>query len=40
MREFCDDDFLIYIVGSGDSYEVMTLAELLPHSFSAKAHMR
>ena len=39
MREFCEDDFLIYIVGSGDSYEVMTLAELLPHSFSAKAHM-
>lgn len=39
MREFCEDDFTIYIMGAGDSYEKVTLAELLPHSFSAKKHM-
>ena len=33
MREFCGDDFRIYMVGSGGSYETATLAELLPHSF-------
>ena len=33
MREFCGDDFLIYMV-SADSYEVRTLAQLLPDSFS------
>ena len=39
MWEFCEDDFTIYIMGAGDSYEKVTLAELLPHSFSAKKHM-
>ncbi len=33
MREFCDGDFEIYIVNDG-GYEKVTLAELLPHSFS------
>ena len=39
MREFCEDDFVIYMVGSDGSYESVTLAQLLPHSFSAKKHM-
>jgi len=40
MREFCEDDFLIYIAGTGDSYETHTLAQLLPYSFRAEKHMR
>ncbi len=39
MREFCEDDFIIYLVGAGGSYETLTLPELLPHSFSAKKYM-
>ena len=39
MREFCEDDFLIYIIGAEGAYEVYTLAEILPHSFKAKEHM-
>ena len=38
MREFCGDDFLIHMVGA-DSTETVTLAELLPYSFSPKEHM-
>lgn len=33
MREFCSDDFLIYMV-KPDGYEVKTLAQILPCSFS------
>ena len=33
MREFCDDDFKIYMIHP-DGYEERTLAELLPDSFS------
>ena len=33
MREFCGEDFLIYMVGANGSYETVTLAQLLPHSF-------
>lgn len=33
MREFCNDDFLIYMV-KPDGYEVKTLAQILPCSFS------
>ena len=39
MREFCEDDFLIYMVGAEGSYECFTLADILPHSFRAKTHM-
>ena len=39
MREFCDDDFPVYLVSAGGSYETLTLAQLLPHSFNAKEHM-
>ena len=38
MREFCEDDFLIYMVDA-EGYEARTLAEILPFSFSAKKHM-
>ena len=30
----------VYLVGAEGSYEKVTLAELLPHSFSAATHMK
>ena len=39
MREFCDDDFVIYMATSNDSYDSLTLAQILPYSFSATKHM-
>ena len=39
MREFCEDDFEIYMVGANGSYESFTLVEILPHSFRASTHM-
>ena len=38
MREFCEDDFVIYLVDE-EGYEARTLADILPFSFSAKKHM-
>ena len=38
MREFCKDDFLIYMVNE-KGYETVTLRELLPYGFSAGEHM-
>ena len=38
MREFCDDDFTVSLVGV-DSYETRTLSQLLPDSFRADTHM-
>ena len=35
INEFCDKDMEI-VVGTKDGYEVTTLAELLPHSFSSE----
>lgn len=35
MGEFCGDDFVVYIGGAGGEYQTMTLAQLLPYSFSA-----
>ena len=40
MREFCEDDFVIYMVGENGSYHAVTLSQLLPFSFSAKEHMQ
>ena len=34
MREFCKDDFLIYMIDAEGRYETRTLRELLPDSFS------
>ena len=38
MREFCGDDFLIYMI-TPEGCEAHTLAEILPFSFSAQKHM-
>ena len=38
MREFCGDDFLIYLVND-QGYEAVTLAQLLPYGFRAGEHM-
>jgi cytidine deaminase len=34
MREFCEDDFMIYIVNADGKYDAVPMCELLPHSFS------
>jgi cytidine deaminase len=34
MKEFCGDDFLVYVIGPEDAYETYTLAQLLPSGFS------
>ena len=34
MREFCKEDFIIYLAGPEDSFQTYTLAQLLPVSFS------
>ena len=39
MREFCEDDFLIHMIGAEGSIETYTLSQILPHSFVAKEHM-
>ena len=39
MREFCDDDFLVYLVNER-GYETRTLSQLLPDSFRADTHMQ
>ena len=39
MREFCADDFVLYMVGANGTYETHTLAQILPYSFSAGDHM-
>ena len=38
MREFCEDDFMLYLVNN-EGFEAVTLADILPFSFSAKKHM-
>ena len=40
IREFCGDDFPIYLVESAESWQEVTLAQLLPHSFRADTHMQ
>ena len=39
MREFCDDDFLVYLVDE-TGFETRTLSQLLPDSFRASSHMQ
>ena len=34
LREFCGDDFSIYLAGADGTYQTRTLAQLLPESFS------
>ena len=33
MREFCKDDFTVYLAGPNGTCEIRTLAQLLPDSF-------
>ena len=39
MREFCDDDFELYLAGANGNYESYTLSQILPVSFRADVHM-
>ena len=39
MREFCSDEFMIYVGGAGDTYQALTMAQILPYSFNASEHM-
>ena len=39
MREFCRDDFMVYMAGPNGTWEGYPLIEMLPHSFSAAEHM-
>ncbi len=39
MREFVEDDFMVYLVGAGETLEGYPFSQLLPHSFNAKEHM-
>ena len=39
MTEFCSGDVPIYLAGADGTWQVKTLAELLPLSFSAGEHM-
>ena len=39
MREFCRDDFTVYLVNES-GYQTVTLADLLPYSFNAGEHMQ
>ncbi len=38
MREYCRDDFAVYLVNE-TGYEAVKLSNLLPYSFSANEHM-
>ena len=40
MREFCGDDFIIYLGGANGEIKTLTLKELLPFSFSAAKYMQ
>ena len=39
LREFCEDDFQIYLVGPNGTFLTQTMAQLLPESFRASEHM-
>ena len=39
IREFCADDFPIYLAGEGAYFETYTLSQLLPNSFRPDTHM-
>ena len=39
MGEFCPGDFPIYLAGADGTWQMKTLAELLPLGFSAEEHM-
>ena len=35
MREFCDDDFLIYLADGHGGCQTLTLSQILPYSFQS-----
>jgi cytidine deaminase len=39
MAEFCPADFPIYLAGANGTWEMKTLAQMLPLGFSAEEHM-
>ena len=39
MREFCRDDFPVYLAEGDGSWQTLTLGQLLPLSFCAEEHM-
>ena len=39
LREFCDDDFPVYLSGDGKTVRTILLKELLPESFRAEQHL-
>ena len=39
MREFCRDNFPVYLADANGTWKATTLSELLPLSFSAGEHM-
>ena len=40
MREFCEDDFRVYLVGKDGVCLERTLAQILPDSFRPDTHMK
>lgn len=40
MREFCRDDFEVYLVGKDNEIKALTLKNILPYSFSAGEYMQ
>ena len=39
LREFCRDDFPVYLADGDGSWQTLTLGQLLPLSFCAEEHM-
>ena len=39
LREFCDDDFPVYLADGRGSFVTYTLSQLLPASFQADLHL-
>lgn len=40
MREFCGDDFTVYLGGVNGEIMTLTLKDILPYSFSATEYMK
>ena len=40
MREFCRDDFKVYLLGRDNEIQSLTLKDILPYSFSAGEYMQ
>ena len=40
LREFCKDDLTVYLGGADGTYQIRTLSQLLPDSFSAGEYMQ